>query len=124
MKKIIIIIFLLPLFCQAQEKVFSIKKDKIYHLSAGIAISEAAYIPYYTNKWDFRTSTKVAFWGSFTLACYKEMADSYGQTGWSWSDIGYTMTGSIATIVINYGIHKLKKRKHKKELRTKQLVDL
>lgn len=124
MKKLIIILFFSPLFCQAQEKVFSFEKDKIYHLSAGIAISEAAYMPYYMKKWDFRTSTKVAFWGSLTLACYKEMADSYGQTGWSWSDIGYTMTGSLVTIGVNYGIHKLKKLKHKKEIRTKQLVEL
>lgn len=124
MKKLIIILFLIPVCCQAQEKVFSIEKDKIYHLSAGVAISEAAYMPYYLKKWDFRTSTKIAFWGSLTLACYKEMADSYGQTGWSWSDIGYTMTGSLVTIGVNYGIHKLKKLKHKKEIRTKQLVKL
>lgn len=124
MNRFILILFLLPVFCNAQEKGFSIQKDKIYHLSAGVAISEAAYMPYYFKKWDFRTSTKVAFWGSLTLACYKEMADSYGQTGWSWSDIGHTMTGSILTIGINYGIYKLKKRKHKKEFIKNQLVDL
>lgn len=124
MKRLIIILFFIPLFCHAQEKVFSIQKDKIYHLGAGVTISEAAYIPYYSGKWDFRTSTKVAFWGSLTLACYKEMSDSYGQTGWSWSDIGYTMTGSLLTIGVNYGIHKLKNRKQKKELRKNQLVDL
>lgn len=61
MKKLIIIIFLIPVFCHSQEKIFSIEKDKIYHLSAGVTISEAAYVPYYMKKWDFRTSTKVAF---------------------------------------------------------------
>lgn len=123
MKKLIIIIFLIPLFCQAQKKILNIQVDKIYHLSAGICISEIAYIPYYTNKWDFRTSTKVAFWGSLTLACYKEMADSYGQTGWNWNDIKYTMIGSLSTITINYGLYKLKKRSKKRINNKKEFVE-
>lgn len=124
MKKLIItIIFLIPLICYSQDNKIIIQKDKIYHLSAGITISEISYIPYYINKWDFRTSTKVAFWGSLTLACYKEMADSYGQTGWNWNDIKYTMSGTLFTIGVNYGIYKLKKRRKRRINIKKELVE-
>jgi uncharacterized protein YfiM (DUF2279 family) len=118
MKKLIIILFLTPILAISQKNKPFIPKDKIFHLSAGCLISETAYIPYYSGNWDFRTSTKVAFWGSITIACYKEMADSYGQTGWSWNDIGCTMAGSLTTIGVNYVIHKFKKRKHKKQIKT------
>jgi len=104
----------LPILAFSQENKNIIGKDKMLHFGGGVLISEISYTPYYSGNWDFRTSTKVAFWGTLTASFYKEMADSYGQTGWSWQDIGYSMTGCILTIGVNYGIHKIRHRKKKK----------
>lgn len=115
MKKLIIILFLIPVFCRAQ-----IHQDKIYHTTAGIVITEACYIPYYSKKWDFGTSTRVSFAAISMVSMGKEMVDAYSGGRFSFEDIGYDMIGWGITVGCNYIIHRIKVKKLKK----KKIIEL
>jgi hypothetical protein len=119
MKKLIIILFLLPVLAFSQESKLNIPKDKILHTSVSGVLAEACYVPYYCNKWDFGTSTRMSFAVFTTSSMTKEMIDAYSGGRFSFEDIGFNAIGWLFTVSVNYGIHKIRMKKYNKKHKNK-----
>ena len=68
MKKLIVILLLLPLFCNAQE-------DKLKHFVVGAAITEVTYFAAYQLTEDVTKSTIIALGTSLLAGVTKELID-------------------------------------------------
>ena len=109
MKKLIIILFLIPLSLQAQ-----ITTDKYYHASAGIVLSSGMYtLGQFSNRELNPIAPSLI---AFTGGCAKEFYDSMNGRQFSGSDLLFTTVSGIATnLVLNLVWKKKKKYKHRKD---------
>lgn len=106
MKKLIIILFLIPVFCNAQ-----IKQDKYYHAIAGVGIATGVH---FSQGLFYREMNPIA--PSLVTASVgfgKEMFDAMNGGQFSFSDLGFTVVSGISTNVILRIIHKPKPKKLK-----------
>jgi hypothetical protein len=106
MKKLIIILLLIPVFCNAQ-----IKQDKYYHSIAGIGISTGVH---FSQGLFYREMNPIApSLITMSAATFKEGYDVMNGGNYSWSDWAFTTISGIATNAVLRAIYKPKPKKLK-----------
>lgn len=107
MKKLILILFLVPIFLNAQ-----ITRDKYYHAGAGFVISQGSFsfINYKTN--DYKLAFRASLMLNTCAAFGKEMCDSFQKRDFSYQDFTFTLVSGFATSLVN---RQLQKREHRKK---------
>ena len=91
MKKLIIILFLLPLFCFGQLP----QRDKLMHFIAGGAIADASYLIAKNINNDHKKSFWISVGTSIGFGIAKEVWD-INRTGFDLKDIGATALGGVS----------------------------
>jgi len=103
MKKLILILFLIPLCFNAQ-----IKKDKYYHASAGIVIASGTYAIGQFSEREMNPAAPALM--AFTAGCGKEFFDVMNGGYFSYEDVLWTTASGIA---VNFVIRKIWKPRKK-----------
>ena len=109
-KKLIAIVAIILIYSNA---VSQIKQDKLYHIYAGLTISEVTYVGTYALWKDNGVSFRASMYVVTCSAFGKEMYDCMNGGVWNWDDAKYTILSGTVNTIINYAIIKLINRNKK-----------
>ena len=124
MKKLTIILLLIPICLNAQmrlEEDYSFKTDKQYHASAGILISTGmfAFVNNKTN--DVNLAFNAAWMSGTTAGLLKEGFDLMSGREISTADFGYTAIGALANALL---LRQITKHRNKKKAKKDKILRL
>jgi hypothetical protein len=118
MKKLIIILLLIPILANAQMQLsedWSFKADKVKHGIAGVVIAIPSYYLMYNYTGDHEVSRNAAWMIPAFAALGKEFTDGMQGKEISLADAGYTIFSGLVTAWVCKGIAKRKQRKWEKK---------
>lgn len=121
MKKLTLILFLIPFALSAQIELsddYSLTKDKFDHIFTCKAISAGVFTGVYAKTEDAELSFNASWIAAFLASLGKEMGDLAAAENFSLSDFLYGTGSGVVTAGIIYGAVKLvEHRKEKKRMK-------
>jgi len=99
MKKLLIVLFLVPMLAFGQKVPMYKQFDKQLHFAVGMEASAAAYAVVYgaTQSKLIASAASIAF--SFVLGVSKEIYDYYDYGLFDWKDVEATTLGSLPLVI-------------------------
>ncbi len=123
MKKLILLLFLIPFWANAQmSESYAFKQDKAYHVLAGTGISAGTFILVNKKTNDIDLAFRAAWMSTAFAALGKEMYDGVNGKQISLADMSYTIGSGILTAYLMKGITKIRDNRKRKKL-NKKLYD-
>lgn len=81
------------------------KRDKLYHILAGLLIAAVVGVPCYVNTHDLFAGLWGAMMGGIVAGAVKEYTDNAHAGCWDWKDLAFTCIGVAIAVLFILGLH-------------------